>query len=652
MCGLAGIVGRVGEANRAALRRMTDAMAHRGPDGDGLWMGPADQGGWGVMLGHRRLSILDLSTAASQPMEDPQRGDVAVLNGEIYNYVEIRRALEAQGHALWSTGDTAAMLRLLSLRGFEAVRDLRGMFAIALWDPRRCELLLARDALGIKPLYFARNPDPDGEWSFAFASEVRALLRSGLLRQPRLRSSAVASVVWNGFTVAPETIVDGIESLLPGEMRVYAQDGRERQRQRYWTQAELPRPGSSNDRDVSAALEDSVQRHLASDVPLAVFLSGGVDSSAIANVARRVSRDPVHTFTLAFTEQERNEGDIAKAVSAAIGTQHHEIVLRQEDFLDRLDEAIGSLDQPSFDGLNSFFMSQAVAQAGFKVALVGSGGDELFGGYTSFRDLPAMAAWSRRLGFVPEAARNLAASAFSRWKAPGESSFPPQTRWAKLPTMVAARDDLLALYQCAYALFLPETHRRLLGTAAGGLAAGYQGLPAGIVAALGEETAGRSDLASIAAFEQRLFLGERLLRDTDSTSMAASIETRLPLVDQQLLEVVAAVPDGARFHPVRSKAMLRAAGLQGLDPALFDRPKSGFELPFDHWLHGPLGAEVGEVLGDGALMASVGLSPRMVEELWRAYQAGAPGLYWTRIWCLYTLAVWARREGLSMEAAA
>ena len=651
MCGLAGIVGRIGEANRAALRRMTDAMAHRGPDGEGLWMGPADASGWGVMLGHRRLSILDLSSAASQPMADPERGDVAVLNGEIYNYVEIRGELEAQGHHLWSTGDTAAMLRFLSLRGFDAVRELRGMFALAMWDPRRRELLLARDALGIKPLYFTRNPDATGEWSFAFASEVRALLRSGLLHKPRLRPAAVASVVWNGFTVAPETIVEGIESLWPGEMRVYAQDGHELKRKRYWTQAALPRCGSATDQDVSAALEDSVRRHLASDVPLGVFLSGGVDSSAVANVAKRVSRDPVHSFTLAFTEQERNEGDIALAVSKAIGTQHHEIVLRQEDFLDRLDEAIGSLDQPSFDGLNSFFMSQAVAQAGFKVALVGSGGDELFGGYTSFRDLPAMATWSRRLGFVPSGLQSLAARSFAAWKVPTHGHFPPQTRWAKLPAMIAARDDKLALYQYAYALFLPETHRGLLGAAANELPPRYLGLPAGVAAVLREETLGRTDLASIAAFEQRLFLGERLLRDTDSTSMAASIETRLPLVDQQLLETVAAVPDDTRFLPLRSKAMLRRAGLQGLDPALFDRPKSGFELPYDHWLRGKLGAEVGAVLTDQALMTSVGLSPQGVGDLWQAYRTGAPGLYWTRIWCIYALAVWARRQGLSMESA-
>ena len=652
MCGLAGIVGRVGDANRAALRRMTDAMAHRGPDGDGLWMGPADARGWGVMLGHRRLSILDLSSAASQPMADPERGDVAVLNGEIYNYVEIRGALEAQGHALWSTGDTAAMLRLLSLRGFDAVRELRGMFALALWDPRRRELLLARDALGIKPLYFARNPDRCRRVVF----RVRVGGSCAAALGPAAQASAAA--------------VCRCECRLE---RFHRCAGDHRRRHRIalagrnaglcagraascngsatGPRPQLPRSGSATDQDVSLALEDSVRRHLASDVPLGVFLSGGIDSSAVANVAKRVSRDPVHSFTLAFTEQERNEGDIARAVSKAIGTQHHEIVLRQEDFLDRLDEAIGSLDQPSFDGLNSFFMSHAVAQAGFKVALVGSGGDELFGGYTSFRDLPAMAAWSRRLGFVPEGLQNLAARSFAAWKAPTDGHFPPQTRWAKLPAMVAARDDRLALYQYAYALFLPETHRGLLGAAANGLAPGYLGLPAEMVAALREETAGRTDLASIAAFEQRLFLGERLLRDTDSTSMAASIETRLPLVDQQLLETVAAVPDDTRFLPLRSKAMLRRAGLQGLDPALFDRPKSGFELPYDHWLRGKLGAEVGAVLTDQALMTSVGLSPQGVGDLWQAYRAGAPGLYWTRIWCLYALAVWARRQGLSMESA-
>jgi asparagine synthase (glutamine-hydrolysing) len=648
MCGLAGIVGRVGEGNRAALRRMTDAMAHRGPDGDGLWMGPADARGWGAMLGHRRLSILDLSTAASQPMIDPERGDVAVLNGEIYNYVEIREALAAEGHSLWSTGDTAAMLRHLSVHGFDAARDLRGMFALAMWDPRRQELLLARDSLGIKPLYIARNPDRDGDWTIAFASEVRALLRSGLLRSPRLRASAVATVVWNGFTTAPETIVEGIDSLWPGEQIVLSQNGAELRRSRYWTQADLPRAGSASQEDVAAALEDSVRRHLASDVPLGVFLSGGVDSSAVANIARRVSRDPVHSFTLAFTEQERNEGDIARAVSQAIGTEHHEILLRQGDFLARLDEAIGSLDQPSFDGLNSFFMSQAVADAGFKVALVGSGGDEMFGGYPTFRDLPAMAQWSRRSRLVPQSLRQIAAKGISAWKSPADHGFPPQTRWAKLPAMAAAGEDILALYQYAYALFLPQTHHALLGQQP--VAGGAYGLPQSTVDALRREIAGRSDLAAVAALEQRLFLGERLLRDTDSTSMAASIEIRTPLVDQSLLEVVSGLPEHGRFSPVTTKRVLREVGLRGLDPLLFQRPKSGFELPYDRWLKSALADRVGKTLEDSALVAAAGLSPDAVSRLWRAYTAGAPGLYWTRIWVLYSLVDWARGQGLEVRS--
>lgn len=600
------------------------------------------------MLGHRRLSILDLTNAASQPMIDPVRGDVALLNGEIYNYLDLRRRQEAQGQRLWSSGDTAVMLRHLSLSGFDAVRDLRGMFAIAVWDPRRRELLLARDALGIKPLYVARNPDPNGDWTLAFASEVRALLRSGLLRAPRLRASAVATVVWNGFTTAPETIIEGIDSFLPGEKRVFRQDGTELRRGRFWTQAELSQAGDAGEPELAAALEDSMRRHLAADVPRGIFLSGGVDSSVVANLAQRVSTTPTHTFTLAFNEQEHNEGGFARDIAQAIGTEHHEILLTQETFVDRLDEALASLDQPSFDGLNSFFISQAVVEAGFKVALVGSGGDELFGGYTSFRDLPKMAQASRRCAWLPPSLRMLAARSFATWKSPARGGFPPQTRWAKLPAMTQAADDPLALYQIAYGLFLPETHRALLNSTVAA-AASPAGLPEAMVQSLDEEVRGRSDLTAIAALEMRLFLGERLLRDTDSISMAASLETRLPLVDQGLLETVARLPDDLRFQPVRSKRLLRKVGLAGLNPQLFDRPKSGFELPYDAWLRDALGQRVGAVLEDAEAIEAVGLSPSTVRDLWRAFAAGTPGLYWTRIWCIYALVIWTRVNGVSIQ---
>lgn len=651
MCGIAGIVGRIGDANRIALRRMTDAMSHRGPDGEGMWIGPADERGLGVMLGHRRLSILDLSDAASQPMVDPERGDVAVLNGEIYNYLSLRGALESAGHRLHSTGDTAAMLRHLSVHGFDAVRDLRGMFAIAVWDPRRRELLLARDALGIKPLYVTRNPDPKGDWILAFASEVRALLRCGLLPRPALSAPAVNAVVWQGFTTAPLTAVEGVESLWPGEMRILGQDGVERGRSRFWTMSSVPSGPSASERDVSLALEDSVRRHLASDVPLGVFLSGGVDSSAVANVARRVAAGPVHSFTLAFEEAARNEGGYARAVARAIGTEHHEVLLSQRDFLDGLDAALATLDQPSFDALNSFFMSRAVARVGFKVALVGSGGDELFGGYKSFRDLPTLAAWARRFRVLPTWLLDGVARSVLAVRSRRGGTLPSQTRWAKLPAMLRVRADLLALYQLAYALFLPDTYDSLLGPRLLRSRAGA-GLPSVLEEALRAETAGRSDLQAISIYEQRMFLGERLLRDSDATSMAVSIEIRLPLVDQDLLETVARVPDRVRFQPICTKALLRRVGLAGLDQKLFDRPKSGFELPFDSWLRSALGQHVDAVLSDNEAVAATGLNPAAVLTLWNAFRDGAPGLYWTRIWCLYALIHWARQNGLSIRSAA
>ncbi|MGH7293582.1 MAG: asparagine synthetase B family protein, partial [Polyangiaceae bacterium] len=226
MCGIAGILGRVDDANRAALRRMSDAMLHRGPDAGGVWESPPDARGRGAMLAHRRLAILDLSPAGAQPMVDPVTGQVIVYNGEIFNYASLRERLAAEGQGFASTGDTAVMLRALGVHGRKAVGWLRGMFAFAQWDPVARSLLLARDGLGIKPLYFARGP-AGADWSLAFASEVRALLASGLLGKPRLSPHAAASVVWNGFVVGPGTAVEGVQSMYPGELRVFDDSGRQ-----------------------------------------------------------------------------------------------------------------------------------------------------------------------------------------------------------------------------------------------------------------------------------------------------------------------------------------------------------------------------------------------------------------------------------------
>jgi len=642
MCGIAGIIGRLDERNRAALERMNDAMLHRGPDASGTWVSAPDARGWGALLTHRRLSILDLSPTGAQPMVDPVTGHVVVFNGEIYNFGDLRQRLVTEGQTFQSSGDTAVMLRALGLHGPEAVSWLRGMFAFACWNPKLRRLLLARDPLGIKPLYLARSSDPNAGWSIAFASEVRALLASGLMGTPHLDPQAVASGVWNGFVIGPGTAVKGVELLWPGRLLELDGAGKEVRQEDFWRIPERAPDPTMDEDGLAAILEEGLRIHLASDVPLAVFLSGGIDSSVMANLAQRAAKSPIHTFTLAFEEQELNEGPIAKQIAAAIGTQHHEVVLTEGRFVGNLEAALDSLDQPTFDGLNAYYMSHAIRSAGFTVALSGTGGDELFGGYTSYRDLPILQRWSRRAAFVPRGLQ-VAAASLATWPLRRSGgAVPPQTRWAKLPEMVRHGDDLLALYQLAYALFLPGFQRELL--APDFTEALADGLPLTMRQRLIAETHGRTPLSAISVMEQRLFLGERLLRDNDVASMASSLEQRVPLVDQVLFESIDRLPDQARYQPLGRKAMLRRIGLRGLDPVLFERPKSGFVLPFDRWIRRGLKDTMDQTLRDPQAIAPVGLDPAAVERLWQAFLSGAPGMYWSRVWSVFVLIRWCHRN--------
>lgn len=646
MCGIAGIIGRLSDSNRGALRRMNDALRHRGPDGEGYWESPPGAAGQGVMLAHRRLAILDLSNAASQPMCDPVFGHVIVLNGEIYNYVELRNRLRAAGHRFESSGDTAVMLRALCEGGTDAIGQLRGMFAFAYWNSAERSLCLARDPLGIKPLYVARPRSASGEWSLAFASEVRALLASGLIEKPVLDAGAVASIVWQGFAIAPNTAIDQVESLMPGEWQAFDEHGTEVGRRDYAAARKAPPPNGLGEPDIEAALEESVRLHLASDVPLGIFLSGGIDSSAIANLAQRTAGTRVKTFTLAFDEPEYNEGKIARQVAEAIGTEHQEVLLTEQRFIAELEAALDSLDQPTFDGLNSYYMSHAVREGGFTVALVGSGGDELFGGYVSFRDLPSVMRWSSLSGWAPAGLKSGLSQLVSGALHGRSRDFPPQTRWAKVGDFLAEKGDPLTSYQLAYALFRPSTQRQMLRPDLSDAVS--DGLSARMRALLRSEIDGRSPLSGISVLERRLFLGERLLRDTDAASMSASIEIRLPLVDEALVNSVDRLDDRTRFQPVGRKSLLRRIGLRGLSPALFDRPKSGFVLPYNRWLKGRLGRVVDCMMRDSDAASRVGLNPLEVQRLWEAYLRGSPGLYWSRVWAIYVLMRWCDRHGVHL----
>ncbi len=640
MCGIAGVVGQASERNRAALARMSEAMIHRGPDAQGAWESPADGRGSSVMLAHRRLSILDLSPAGSQPMVDSVTGHVIVFNGEIYNYVELRERLVAEGQAFGSTGDTAVLLRALGTHGVDALRWVRGMFAFALWDPASRRLLLARDPLGIKPLYLARSRDPAAGWSLAFASELRALLASGLIGTPRLDPRAAASVVWNGFVVGPGTAVEGVDLLWPGRVLELDGAGGELRAHDFWTLARAPREETLAEEDLARVLEEGLRQHLASDVPLAVFLSGGVDSSAVANLAQRAARTPIHTFTLAFEEQELNEGPAARRIAAAIGTRHQELVLTESHVVEHLDAALDSLDQPTFDALNCYYLSRAIRSAGFTVALSGTGGDELFGGYHSFRDIQILHRLCRALRWLPRDV--LAAVASLGTSGLRGGAIPPQRRWAKLPEMIRRGDDLLTLYQLAYALFLPRFQRELLGAAVAD--ALLDGLPRAMRERLAQETRFRPAPSAISVLEQRLFLGERLLRDSDVASMAVSLEQRVPLVDRVLAEHVDRLPDAVRYLPAGRKSILRRIGLKGLDPVLFDRPKHGFVLPFDRWIRRGLRHAMDDTMRDPQATSQAGLDADAVRRLWHAFLDGAPGLYWSRVWAVYVLIRWCQRN--------
>jgi asparagine synthase (glutamine-hydrolysing) len=521
---------------------------------------------------------------------------------------------------------------------------LRGMFAFALWDDHARQLLLARDPLGIKPLYVCRNPDPRGEWTLMFSSEVRSILAGGLLEHPRLDHRALRSILWNGFVVGPITAVEGVELLGAGEWCTVDPSGAIR-RTTYWSIPRCADGPAIGEAELRHVVEDSVARHLIADVPVGIFLSGGIDSSSVAALAQRANTTPVHTFTLSFDEQEFNEGEFAGAIARAIGTEHHEIRLTEADFTSTLQTAVETLDQPTFDGLNSYCISKAVRDAGLSVALVGTGGDELFGGYPSFSVAPTLQVWNRRTRLVPAAVRSQGAQLVSRMLAGSGRTVAPQTRWAKFPDMVRAGEDLTALYQLAYSLFLPDFQARLLAEVNGADGMAY-GLTPELLARLQSELAGRSAVSTIAILEQRLFLGERLLRDTDAASMAVSLETRLPLVDSAVVEAVTRVPDALRFEPLGRKQLLRRVGLDALDPNLFERPKRGFELPFGRWIRTSLGSAMHETMRDPALAADVGLDGRTVTALWSAFQNGVSGLYWTRVWILYVLIRWCHRHGV------
>jgi asparagine synthase (glutamine-hydrolysing) len=624
----------------AAVGRMNDAQAHRGPDDQGQWTSGKSAGAaspFEVTLAHRRLAIVDLSPAGAQPMRNPETGDMLTFNGEIYNFDVLRRELAARGARFVSTSDTEVILAAYAAWGVEAFARFRGIFAFGLWDARQRVLHLVRDPMGVKPLYWAVQGR-----TLYFASEVRALLEAGVPR--RLNPRAVASFLWHGYVVGPQTIIDGIELLPAGSRATITAERLVPEAVSYWS---LPRAaeGRSSPESVREALRETVRMQLVSDVPLGVCLSGGVDSSVVTTLAAETAQTELRTFTLGFDERELDESPIAMSVARALGTTHTPLRLTESDFARQLPAALAAIDQPTFDGVNTFFLSRAMREAGMTVALAGAGGDELFGGYKSFVDIPRAARAARLLGPVSGAASGVARVATQGALALGIA--PPQVRWGKLADVVSSGGDYVDLYQASYGLFSSAFMAELAAPLPR-----EAHLESGLTAdqrARCEALAGPDPtLHAISALELNSFLCERLMRDMDAASMAVSLELRVPFLDHVFIEAVAGLTTAQRFEPLGRKAMLRGM-MEGRIPAgTFDRPKSGFVLPMDVWCRRAMRSRIDDTYRDEALCARVGIDGKTAVTLWKSFLADRPGLYWSRVWAVFVLLDWCARHRVSL----
>lgn len=622
VCGLFGFLTQRPEvAARIDVKAATRALAHRGPDDEGTFHGEAS--GIACSLAQTRLAIIDLSPGGHQPMRSASGRYVIVYNGEVYNYAEIRREIEAAGVCLRSHSDTEAILEGYALWGSAVLERMRGMFAIAIWDTRLGDLFLARDRLGIKPLYFTTR----GLDGIAFASEVRALLVSGAAER-RLSVEGVASYLHWGSVAEPHTIVADVECLEPGTHLTLRQ-GRTSV-VRYWEPRLTPPSVSSFGAAVERVrplLREAVALRLVADVPVGVFLSGGIDSSVITAIAAGASERPMHSFNVAFREQGMSEAVYASEVARRFGCVHHEVLLEPERVRDELDEALGALDQPSSDGVNTYFVAKAVRTEGISVVLSGLGGDELFAGYPAFREFGR----ARRLsGLVPRAV--------APWieVAAGNSLFHGVRRATKVAGLLAAPQGSQGTYAALRCLFTPSQVRKLLAVAGRNIAPSD---PSATSALARADASSRDVINVYSVLELTNYMRNTLLRDADVMSMAHALEVRVPLIDHRLVETVLSIPGHLKLSPEVNKPLL-VASAPVLPDEVVHRRKMGFTLPWETWLRGALRERVDGLLGARPDRPLPVLDAREVRNVWQGFLGHDRRVGYSRVWSLAALAAW------------
>lgn len=564
MCGICGTFAYAPDASPvccAALRRTRDAMRARGPDGEGLWIS-ADRT---IGLGHRRLAIIGLSPAGAQPMADDTGELQVVFNGEIYNYRSLRTELERKGYRFRSGADTEVLLYLYRECGAAMMDRLRGMYAFAIWDSRKRSLLLARDPFGMKPLYYADNCGV-----FRFASQVKALLTGGGIDTGADPAGHVGFFLW-GHVPDPHTLYRGVRGLPAGSILEVDASGPGTVRSfcRITDVLAAAAGARSGPEPLRESLLDSVRHHLIADVPVGVFLSAGIDSSTLTALASEIIPGSLRTVTLGFEEfrdAPADETRVARSIARRYGTRHETRWLAAGRFQSDLAPLFAAMDQPSVDGLNTFLVSGAAAAAGWKVAISGIGGDELFGGYSNFTRIPRAVRLCAPLRRLPAAGRGF------RWMA--------STLLKRLtPPKFASLLEYGGCYESAYllsrSLFLPWELPRVLDPDL--VRAGWRELQP--LVSLHEATRGIGPgRLRISALEMNAYMRSQLLRDTDWAGMAHSLEVRVPLVDLELLRAVSSNRNGY------TKAQMSAAPLPPLPAEVLRRRKTGFGVPMQGWL--------------------------------------------------------------------
>jgi len=618
MCGIVGILAfdpRV-EVDGARVRRMLDALQHRGPDGEGVLLdGP-------LGLGHRRLAIVDVR-GGQQPMANEDGNVWISFNGEIYNHNELRAPLEAGGHRYRTRSDTETILHLYEEHGEAAVERLRGMFAFAVWDRAEGRLLLARDPLGIKPLYLAWTRD-----ELLFASEIKALLAGGV--RPALDEQVLPQFLANRFVSGEATFFRGVTQLLPGRtLSVEARGGASRLR-RYWS---LPAPAQSSlslpqaAEGVRERLHDAVRSHLMSDVPLGLFLSGGLDSSALLGHMARLMPEPVRTYSVGFREQDANELAWARMAAAAAGARHRDLVVTPEQFFEALPGLVWHEDEPiAFPSSVPLYFVSRLASEDVKVVLTGEGADELFLGYNRYR----VALWNARLG-----------GAYRRLTGLG-----PRRTVAGFLGLLPAH-----LRHRAQRTFLAHPEERETG-----VFESADVFAAGLRQGLLKDTGRTRDAHDDALRSYRLASGEtldrlsradietylvRLLMKQDRMSMAASIESRVPYLDQTLVEHVAALPERYKLSFWRTKRVLREAVREAVPAAVLRRRKMGFPVPIGSWLRGRFWPLAEELLLSPRTLERGLFDPNAVRRLAEEHRSGVAE-HGERLWLLLNLEIWQR----------